>query len=359
MKNKSTPRFVLSCLSIVLAFAVHSSSAQTAITTWVAPGGGDWFSSTNWDPGLPATSTDAFINNGRTAKVEGFQATAGSPTLGTNVPESGNVTVDGTNGGFLSVGPCSACNAASAAGSIYVGNGGGGTLTITNGGTVVSDGYAYIALLGDGVAGGVNSNGAVTVDGAGSTWTLGGTLPRLFIGGSNSGNLEGGTALLSVTNGGVVTVNSPPMAGAFAISVGISGTVTGNGTITANGASLNSRRVIVNGTLAPTGTLHLNGNLVLVSRATMLCSVTPGAADRVDVSETATLGGRLSVMMGGTFTPGVTRYALLYAGGGRDPNAPQFSSTSIKYPTDQGFTPHITYDGNYVYLDLVFEQGGL
>jgi hypothetical protein len=77
----------------------------------------------------------------------------------------------------------------------------------------------------------------------------------------------------------------------------------------------------------------------------------------VNVSFVAYLGGRLSVNMEGTFLPtGVNRYVLLYAAQGRAPTRPEFESVSIKYPTDQNFTPRITYEGNYVYLDLDFTQ---
>lgn len=263
---------------------------------------------------MPGNSTDAFINNGGNPKLDGFQATARSLKLGANVSDSGSLAVTGANG-FLSVGPCSGCNGSSSEGSIYVGDGGSGTLSITNGGKVISDGYAYIALLGGDV---VNSNGAVTVDGVGSSWTLNGQLPRLFIGGNNTNTLEGGTALLRVTNGGTVIVNSLNNDVLIPFNVGISGTLTGNGTITANGrATLQSRLVNVRGTLAPEGTFHINGNLALANTATMLCNITPDAADNADVSGQAIVGGYLSVTMDGVFTRAITRYTLLNAGGGR------------------------------------------
>jgi hypothetical protein len=114
--------------------------------------------------------------------------------------------------------------------------------------------------------------------------------------------------------------------------------------------------LLVKGTLAPSGTLTIVGNLALNSTATTLCNVTPGAADMVTVSETATVGGRLSVTMSGTFTSFNTRYTLFKVHGTLTGT---FSNgVSIKYPTDQGFTPQITYDydGNHVYLDLIFNE---
>jgi hypothetical protein len=120
-----------------------------------------------------------------------------------------------------------------------------------------------------------------------------------------------------------------------------------------------ARVVAVNGTLAPNWTLSIDGDLYLLSSATTQCNVTPGNANMVDlhVLRTGNLGGRLSVIMTGTFTNGITRYTLLHADGGLPPNT-TFASVSIKYPTNQGFTPHITYDyvANSVYLDLVFNE---
>jgi len=138
--------------------------------------------------------------------------------------------------------------------------------------------------------------------------------------------------------------------------VALSGTLTGNGTIT----TVVEPTVDVFGTLAPSsGTLSIGGsaytsNLKLENFATTACNVTPQAADNVAISGTAALGGRLSVTMTGTFTScGTTQYTLLHAAGGLNGT---FGSQSIKYPTNQGFTPNISYDANHVYLNLVFDH---
>ncbi len=93
----------------------------------------------------------------------------------------------------------------------------------------------------------------------------------------------------------------------------------------------------------------------MYSNATTMFNVTPTGADSLDVSgELTLLDGRLSVIMSGDFTSGPTRYILLHSAG---PLTGTFSNgVSIKYPTDQGFTPVINYDyvANNVYLDLVF-----
>ena len=76
----------------------------------------------------------------------------------------------------------------------------------------------------------------------------------------------------------------------------------------------------------------------MYSNATTMFNVTPTGADSLDVSgELTLLDGRLSVIMSGDFTSGPTRYILLHSAG---PLTGTFSNgVSIKYPTDQGFTP--------------------
>jgi hypothetical protein len=118
----------------------------------------------------------------------------------------------------------------------------------------------------------------------------------------------------------------------------------------------------VRGTLAPTGTLLIQGNLRLIADEgdpTTICYVTPQAQDKVRVSGTpggtARLAGRLIVFLSGAYTPDANclkRFTLLQADGGRSLT---FGSVSINYPVLQAnYTPSITYDANNVYLDLVY-----
>jgi len=76
-----------------------------------------------------------------------------------------------TNGGSLDVVPQACAQDTPEEGAIYVGYGGRGTLIITNGGRVTSRSGYLAALPGNGL---LNSNGAVKVDGASSTWTING-----------------------------------------------------------------------------------------------------------------------------------------------------------------------------------------
>jgi hypothetical protein len=126
-----------------------------------------------------------------------------------------------------------------------------------------------------------------------------------------------------------------------------SGTLTGNSTVTTTNGTT------VDGTLSRSvGTLTIGGDLGLTSSATTQYNVTPQdvpTTPQVSVSGTVTLGGRLSVTMTGTFTPG-TQYTLLHASVARNGT---FGSQSITYPTNQCFTPVITSDAHNVYLNLV------
>jgi len=370
---------VLIGLCIALAFVVYSSPARATTTTWTGNGdGSDWFDADNWDHGVPTYSADAVVNTGK-AEINGSGAVARTLTLGTGEGDEGTVVV---SGGALTVGsgtrPCSGSIAEGAPlglsgseGVIVVGYGGTGTLQITNGGTVSSE-AGFIAFLG-GVSSIVQSTGTVTVDGENSAWTLGGCIDwRLSVSGPPYTSDDGGTAILSVTNGGQVIVNNPLGGGGTPVTfVGISGTLTGGSAIIVNGIGRFPSAVNIAGTLAPTGTLTVKGSLVLSSHdgsATTLCYATPGGADMVDVKATPTatgealLGGHLIVTLSGTFSHGegscTTRFTLLHAAGGIDYLHPEFAvETILGVPLlNPPYSAQINYDTNNVYLDLTFNN---
>ncbi len=308
MKAKSTsqiPRTFTrnAILLAITALALSASPASRADaecnceTIWTGSTG-DWFNPSNWSNILPdcgghciiGGSTEAQINNGGTAQIT-------TPTPTAYVCQL-----------FF--------------GYNYHGR---GTLSITNGGVVST------LPVGASIASLKNSNGTVTVDGATSQWTITGAL---YLGCTINGS--GGTGLLTFTNGGTVSASS--------VHVYKSGTLTGNSTVSTTSG------MTVEGTVSRTvGTLSIGGDLGLTRNATTQCSVTPQDVNNVDVSVsgTATLDGRLSVTMTGTFTPG-TQFTLLHAG----VRNLTFFSVSITYPTGQCFTPVIRYDANNVYLYL-------
>ena len=145
-----------------------------------------------------------------------------------------------------------------------------------------------------------------------------------FVGGTENG--FGGTALLSITNGGLVRVQNN--VAQPAVTVAPSGTLTGNGTVDTTNSETPTTNV--QGTLEPSGgrlTIS-SGNLSFSGSAPLMVSkVTPTSQDNVYVSPgAATLTGKLKVSMSGTFTPGTT-YTLLYAHG--DLGNTKFQSYSI------------------------------
>ena len=155
---------------IIFHFYLWVASAAFAQTIWI-DGTGDWFNATNWSAGVP-TSNAAQINNGGTAQITASGATAGAVMLGSGTQDSGALSVSGS--GNLD-------------GNINVGVGGTGTFNITNGGVVTSGRF----VIGDATG----SHGTATVSGSGSSWTNG---VVCFVG-------FNGTAALNVTNGGHVS----------------------------------------------------------------------------------------------------------------------------------------------------------
>jgi T5SS/PEP-CTERM-associated repeat protein len=340
MKMKSTsqtPRTLTrnAILLAITALALTASPDSRAdaecncLTIWTHTGAGDWFNSSNWSTQVPTCTggicpplngpVEAQINNGGTAQITTSGASACEVFLGKSAGDKGNLSV---NHGTLQQ-----CN------EMWVGYEGKGTLSITNGGVVTS-------FLGASIASRQNSSGTVTVDGTNSQWTVTAN-GLLYVGGTING--AGGTGLLTVTNGGTVTSSG-------IVQVYKSGTLTGNGTVSATNGTT------IEGTLKPSGgRLTVSGNLSFAGTApVMQCNVVPSSADNVDISGTASLGGRLSVTMTGTFTPGTT-YTLLHAAAGRGNTF--FSSVSITFPPGQGFTPQIIYDTNNVKLNLVANTG--
>jgi T5SS/PEP-CTERM-associated repeat protein len=181
------------------------------------------------------TGTIGFTGAGTgTVTVDGAGSTwTNSNTL--TIGEFGDGTLDISDGGavtaasFISIGHGTAGTGAvtvdgagtSLAGSsvFAVGNAGIGTLDITGGGAASASGAATIGLGDDG-------DGALTVDGVGSTWT-----------GSSSLTLGSfGTGALDISDGGAVS-NTAGLLGQFGGSTGTA-TVDGAGSTWANSGSL-------------------------------------------------------------------------------------------------------------------------
>src|SRR5579884_516112 len=247
----------------------------TPVTNWT-DGKGSWFTSGNWDGGVPSSGIGAVVDNGGTAQISGSLplASACSLSLGPTAGHSGNVSVSTSGSLTVTYG-------------ITVGDQGTGSLTVTNSGSSVTSG--------DGID----------------------------VGGSTGTTLGVGT--LTVSDSGTVSATS--------VGVNTSGTLTGNGTVNVNSGS--GTVTINGGTLAPTGTLTITGNLSFGANANMSCTVSSTRVDNAQVSGTAQLNGKLSVTVNsaGDFT-------LLHADGGI--GTTPFSSYSFTY--NGCFSASIEYD---------------
>lgn len=244
-----------SLLVSILAITVFISPAQAADKNWNA-GTANWTTGP-WSPvGTPTTSDRAIINNGGTAQVTTSSATAGSMVLGTNVGQSGIVTISGVN---------SKLNLTNTT-TPFIGQAGHGEINITSGGILQSK---STLILGSASTG----SGLLTVDGAGSLIT--GT------GGITVGSA--GTGELDLSNGGAATVTG-------AITVG--STSPGSGIINVNAASTLTSATLSVGSVG-TGILNVSG---ANAKANVTGAFTIGDAGH----------GTLNINNGGQVTSGTT-----------------------------------------------------
>ncbi|MDC9825803.1 autotransporter outer membrane beta-barrel domain-containing protein [Devosia sp. ZB163] len=152
--------------------AIVLLTGPAAAQTWNGNTSTDWTEGSNWSGGVPPTSANVVMTNGRPA------------VLGINGPATGST------------------------GSLLLG-GATGSLTIQNGSTLTSTGLASVGS-------GAGANVVATVKGPGSKWTIGGLLN---VGGS-------GTGVLNIENGGVVGAQGGVRLGLIA---GVVGTINVNG----------------------------------------------------------------------------------------------------------------------------------
>jgi len=189
--------------------------------------------------------------------------------IGSNVGSNGNVVVTGAGSSL------------SSADFLYVGYSGTGTLDIQNGATVTSAPSATRGIAGIGVIAG--SNGTVTIDGPGSSWTHGGIL--------NVGG--GGTGTLTIRNGAVASM--------IGSDIGFLAGSKGTATVTGSGSSWTNSFALFVGD-AGTGTLTIqNGGIV----------TTPlfGVANQAGSTGTVNIGaglGQVAAAPGTLNTPTVT-----------------------------------------------------
>jgi T5SS/PEP-CTERM-associated repeat protein len=243
-------------------------------TDWI-DGTGDWFSASNWSAGIPDSGTIAQINNGGTAQIASGIAAASQIELGIAVGDVGTLSISGFGSlqdeGTMYVGEQGIGTVSITAGTsvssftfvlgqipgsngtatvsgpgstwtnfnfCFVGADGTGTLNITNGGTVIASDT--------GVGAGVGS-GVVVIDGVGSTWSHGGTI---VVGGNANG-----VGTVTVSNGGTIFTDGG--GGSFGSVIGYNSGSTGTVNIIGVGSSWTNKGVLSISDVGGNGILHV------------------------------------------------------------------------------------------------------
>ena len=194
-RHSPTPRVLVAAVTAVAAAGAFLSTAQSAAavssctdptTTWTGPDSGSWTDSSNWDNGVPAALSAAFIPAGTT--ISGVTGSACSITIN---PGSGNTAI--LHGSLALNGPGISLPSAttlSLQGGTYtwpdgmpvLGNGstGNGILQVGSGATVVVQGATTVGNVDLDLAGGeihgdaTTSTPALKQQGAGQlNWTSG------------------------------------------------------------------------------------------------------------------------------------------------------------------------------------------
>ena len=228
---------------------------------------------------------------------------------------------------------------------------GAGTTVLTGtnlytGGTTISAGTLRLGNGGanGSILGNVTDNANFAIDRS-DNYTFGG-----IISGSGAFQQIGtGTTVLTGTNlyTGATTVDAGTLVVDGSIAPSSSLTVNAGGTI--GGIGTLPSTTINGGTLSPgsgIGTITVQGNLAFVEPGLYLVEISPTAADRTNVTGTATLAGSVQVLPeAGSYARGTT-YTILNATGGL---IGTFSGLTIN---SAFLCACLSYDANNVYLTI-------
>jgi len=193
--------------SLLTATALSALSASPALAqtaaNWSGGVSSDWFTSGNWTGAQPDNTRDVVINGATAAEIAGGGAAeAGNLRIGEGAEGTLSITdgslqayhtnigMDGGTGKLSVVGAGSSFDSMT---TLSLGMDGNGELEILEGGTVTSN----QGLVGDSAG----SEGIVTIDGAGSSWSTRIASAGMFVG-------YGGKGTLTVQNGGSVRTNA-------------------------------------------------------------------------------------------------------------------------------------------------------
>jgi hypothetical protein len=130
-------------------------------------------------------------------------------------------------------------------------------------------------------------------------------------------------------------------------------TVNGGGTLGGTG-TVGNTQINAGGTLSPgnsIGTITVNGNLAFGAGGQYLVEVSPTAADRTNITGTATLAGNVLA----TFAPGsyiTKQYTILSAAGGRSGTFSALTTSNVL----PGFSTSLGYSATDVVLGCVITR---
>ncbi|WP_421917298.1 autotransporter outer membrane beta-barrel domain-containing protein [Mesorhizobium sp.] len=313
------------------AFAGLPVSSANAIETWTGTASTNWFTAGNWSTDATPTSGDTVMIDTTTpniATINGGNANSDILQIGT----TGTGALSILNGGVLNnTGAAllgistSGDGTATVSGAnstwnvnddtLSVGFRGTGSLTIQNGGQV----NAAFASVGE-----MGGTGAVSVDGAGSDWTI-------------QNGLGLGQGSLTITDGGAVTVNSD-------FELGNRSGLTGTTTVDGTGSSLDAKGDLSIGVAGGIGGLTIqNGGLVSDENG-YVGNQASGNGTVVVAGAGSTWTNSTALVVGGDLTTGGTG-ALTIENGGTVSNG----ATAIGYAADSNGSVTVTGTGSFLY----------
>lgn len=242
-KRLANHRRTLAALSLAALSMAGTANASVVVEGNITPP-----DLATWNP----YSTASYVGNygdGKITITDGSTLEASSISLG-NDTSTGAIVVDGagsTLNAYLYIGrsytgSLSVTNGATANGNITIQNNSTATVSgnssklnsyyfqlsngstrIDKGGYLLTSGHAYVGYYG---------NGAVTINGVGSTWEVSG-------GGANIGMYSGDSGILTIANGGSVAVWNSDInistGGIVALDVGHNSSLTAHWNLTNNG----------------------------------------------------------------------------------------------------------------------------
>lgn len=120
---------------VVLCAGLLLPTSPLQAADWQNPGAGSWANGVNWNPaGVPTAGDSVTVDNGGTVQIDAADAVSADAQIGSGAGTSGSILVYNARTWTNS-------------GDLYVGYAGSGTLGISDGGAVVSEGTVFVASV--------------------------------------------------------------------------------------------------------------------------------------------------------------------------------------------------------------------